>query len=868
MKTYNIQKNSYSHLALIIVLLFFALQTSAKSKAQPSTDQLLKTSDKAYTQKRYAVASDYYESYLEKIKGANNDAVIRKLLDCYLQTHSYPKAIQTYNKISNKSNLTFFNQNLKIKISDLLARYGRYSEAVELLKTVDGYDEKADGFSTKNILAMKKDSAKWKIKGLNLNTEYREYSPFLLNNTLLFSSNRPENIKKNAYEWDGKNYSRLWQTNELAFDSVDAENLRQNSIRQFNYAKNTSGVYALSDNDVLKGDKSLLKKRAKINPKQFPSAEPLNGLKKLKYNAGPISINNNNHAYFSANSPIKSKDGIYKMSIWEGNYNGNTIENIKTLDLGLGAGTNYSIMHPTVNQDGTLLVFCSDKKNGNGGYDLYFAQREDVTKPWGSVQSFPSEVNTAGNEVYPAITKDGFLYFSSDGKSGLGGLDLYRINIKEMMNKKARIEHLEYPVNTSSDDFGWTQDAKGEKCFFTSDRINNTDNIFMAVKNPVKTVAKNNPKPVAQKPAPSQPVEKSKKTNRYVSGLVKDKITNKPLEGADIFLWDKNKNTVTVAKTNSKGIYSIPVNSDGDYVVKALKPELGSDCTEFTVENKNPNDSITQVEQILRIGNKYRAGYTWKLDNIHYDYNKWDIRPDARPILNQLVDTLKRYPITIELGSHTDSRGNDQYNMKLSELRAKSAVDYLISKGISASRLTAKGYGESKLVNKCGNGVPCSEADHQLNRRTEVKVLNYIIPNALKNINFNYTTGKTLKLSDLPKDFFENCSSSIDELDNIDTNKMFESAKPAENEVKKETATSNNYTQTAKINYFVVVSSSADKKMSESNLQKTKLLGYKAVLISENGRYRVAVPASSQTEADQIKSKLQKSFKDAWILRK
>lgn len=225
--------------------------------------------------------------------------------------------MQAYNNISNKSNLTFIRQELKIQISDLLARYGRYNEAVELLKNVDGYEEKTSGFLMKNVVAMKKDSTKWAIKGLNINTEYREYSPFLLNNMFFFSSNRPEDVKKNAYEWDGKNYSRLWQTNALEFDSLIAENSSKNSVSKFNDAKNTSGVYALSDNNVLKGDKNILKNPIKIYPKKFRSAVLLNGLKNLKRNAGPISIDKNNRAYFSANSSMKDANGIYKMCIWK-----------------------------------------------------------------------------------------------------------------------------------------------------------------------------------------------------------------------------------------------------------------------------------------------------------------------------------------------------------------------------------------------------------------------------------------------------------------------------------------------------------------------------------------------------------------------
>lgn len=868
----NIQKYTTALFWSMLIVLLLLGNTSAVSQiSKQQSYKLLKISDNAYNEKKFAVAANNYEVYLNKSNDKSNYLVINKLLDCYLQMRAYSLAMETYEKIENKSNLTFANNDIKIKISDMLARYGKYEEASTLLKTVNGYEEKNEGFSPMEIEDMKRDSTKWKIVGLNFNTKYREYAPFLQNSMLIFSSNRPESVKKTAYDWDGNNYSHLWQTDALVVDTTDLsqEDNTSTTNNTTNKDKKLSDIYVLSDNEVFKGHKISRDKSLSINPEVFPSVELLEGTKKLKYNTGSISLDKNNHAYFSANSTEKDKDGFNKVCIKEGDYKGNIIENIKSLDLGNGAGTEYSVMHPAVNNDGTVLVFSSNKKGGAGGYDLYFLQRADMSKSWGAVRSFKSGINTVGNEVYPMITKDGFLYFSSDAKSGLGGLDLYRANLNDVLANKGKVEHLQYPINSGADDFGWTQDNKGDKCFFTSDRYGDNDNIFMAIKSVTKPAVKPVTKPATKPTVGIVEVIKRPTNNHYLIGYVKDKVTDKPLEGADVFLLEKGTDNIAVAQTDSKGKYMIPVQSDGPVQLKATKADLGNDCVDLNIK-RDPNDSILRVGYVLSLGNIYRVGYTWKLENIHYDFNKWDIRPDARPILDKVVEILKKYPITIELSSHTDSRGNDQYNMRLSELRAKSAVNYIVSKGIEVSRLKAKGYGETQLLNKCGNGVPCSEAEHQVNRRTEVKVLNYVVPNNLQNINTNYViTGKKIKLSDLPKDFFEKCTNEDTEENVPDIREGLQKVNLSNIESTNSNTQQNINVQTESIknNYYVVVSSSSDKNASEIEVQKLTSLGYHAVLLDNNGiRYRVAVPCASQTEAEQYKAKLQTLYKDAWIL--
>jgi outer membrane protein OmpA-like peptidoglycan-associated protein len=177
-----------------------------------------------------------------------------------------------------------------------------------------------------------------------------------------------------------------------------------------------------------------------------------------------------------------------------------------------------------------------------------------------------------------------------------------------------------------------------------------------------------------------------------------------------------------------------------------------------TIMNIKDQDTIQKTPHDLLL-DKYKVGYTWKLNNIHYDFDKSFIRKDARPILDSLVKILNTYPINVELGSHTDCRGSNEYNIALSQRRADAAVAYLISNGIDSRRIKARGYGETQLLNKCSDGVPCSKEAHQENRRTEVKVTSLNIPQPKSSeLDLDkFKAGEVIDKDQLPNNFFDNC---------------------------------------------------------------------------------------------------------------
>jgi outer membrane protein OmpA-like peptidoglycan-associated protein/tetratricopeptide (TPR) repeat protein len=398
----------------------------------------------------------------------------------------------------------------------------------------------------------------------------------------------------------------------------------------------------------------------------------------------------------------------------------------------------YSVGHPALSPDGKILYFVSDMKGGSGGTDIYYCSREG--EKWSKPTNLGPVINTFGNEMFPFIADNGDLYFSSDGHPGFGGLDIF---VSRMVDGKwTRPKNLGRPMNSSYDDFSLAEYKNTGKGLFCSNRPDGkgADDIYCFNRIPF------------EKPAILiAPVQ------AMVSGCVQDKSTLEPIPGATVFLLDNESGKVLVLKANSAGCFKTPVKKGTHYLVKAMQNGYIADCMPFTFDLADTRNDLSIPRNLLL--DKLSVNRKFKLENIYYDFDKWNIRKDAEPSLNNLVRIMKENSITVELGSHTDCRGSDDYNMRLSQHRAESAVQYIISSGIDASRITAHGYGETQLTNKCSNGVPCTEAEHQANRRTEFKVLSSYEDKT--NGTFSpekFREGEIIDSRFLPDGFFFNCS--------------------------------------------------------------------------------------------------------------
>lgn len=358
---------------------------------------------------------------------------------------------------------------------------------------------------------------------------------------------------------------------------------------------------------------------------------------------------------------------------------------------------------PSISADGKTLYFASNRRGGKGGLDIYRTKMDENGK-WGKVSNLGETINTPGDESFPFITEDGRLYFSSDGQPSLGGLDLF---VATKKGETTVVENLGTGINTVSDDFGitWKSPTEG---FFTSNRAGGKgdDDIYSF------RDGRNDPRIV--------------KFNTMGKAYQKDdKGVESILPNTLVKLLDDKGTTVAETTTDAEGNFKFAMEPSKNYTMYVEKEQYYTKRDPFTTVGKSPAyDDLVAKETTIDLNHKLvidkiKVKQTFVVENINYDYDKWDIRPEAALEIDKIVEFLKDNPtISIELGSHTDSRGDDVYNMKLSQKRAESCKTYIISKGIKAERVSSKGYGESMpLINDAA-----TEEDFQKNRRTEFKI--------------------------------------------------------------------------------------------------------------------------------------------------
>jgi len=357
----------------------------------------------------------------------------------------------------------------------------------------------------------------------------------------------------------------------------------------------------------------------------------------------------------------------------------------------------YSVGHAALSRDGETLYFVSDMPGGQGGTDIWYCERL-LNGDWGEPKNAGSMINSAGDEMFPSITEAGTLYFSSNGWPGMGNLDVFTATGSKDNWSKAVNMH--YPVNSSADDFAYT----------VNDITNLTEAGFMS---------SNRSGGVGSDDIYSYTFWKPK-FNVVLQGVTYDKETEDPLPEADVTLFSEKGEVLAKKQSADAGKFEFEVEVQAAYQVLGEKVGYMPDSVFTNTNGLNAGDTV----HVALYLDQLKEGKTFRLDNIYYDFDKYNIRKDAAIVLDGLVKIMKENPtLRIELSSHTDSRGSDKYNMTLSQKRAQAAVDYLVTRGIARDRMIAKGYGESKLLNRCANGVKCSEAEHQLNRRTEFTVL-------------------------------------------------------------------------------------------------------------------------------------------------
>ncbi len=383
---------------------------------------------------------------------------------------------------------------------------------------------------------------------------------------------------------------------------------------------------------------------------------------------------------------------------------------------------------PAFSRDGKTIYFASNRPGGFGGIDLYRVNM-DASGRFGNPVNMGKEINTAGDEMFPYVSEDGKLYFASDGHPGLGKLDLF---VAIRSGGKITVENMGLPYNSNMDDFGLVMRKNGD-VFFSSNRAGGKGDDDIYYYEAPKQTELADATPLIPRSTPdslSKPLEI--KTVRYfLAGTIYTKNANNqnvPLDSATVKILatgqDEPLKEIITQKDGKFG--PIAVQEDNDYVILGSKKNYLAKREDFSMYGRTIPQSlltkaITDTTFFASLNlEEITLDKTFRVENIYYDLDKWDIRPDAALELNKLVQILVDNPtIKIELGSHTDARATEIYNLRLSQRRAESAVNYIVSKGIDRGRITAKGYGESELLIRNAK----TEDEHQTNRRTEFKII-------------------------------------------------------------------------------------------------------------------------------------------------
>jgi outer membrane protein OmpA-like peptidoglycan-associated protein len=404
--------------------------------------------------------------------------------------------------------------------------------------------------------------------------------------------------------------------------------------------------------------------------------------------------------YFTGNNYINGKVNkydkkeillkLYKASFLNGEW-GNIVE--------LPFNSNqYSVAHPALSPDNKTLYFASNMPGSMGQSDLFKVEINDQGG-FSIPANLGNTINTEGRESFPYITENNELYFASDGRPGLGGLDIYVAKINKD-NTFEDIKNIGTPVNGAQDDFSFIIDTNSKNGFFSSNRPsgNGSDDIYKFSE--IKKIA----------------------CEKLVSGSIVDQDSKEVVTDAKVSLFDENFKFIKETSSDDSGQYEFDVVCGKVYYVRAEKEDYDTKEGKVVVDKSNENTlfSLALDKRIKPIAVGVDLAKILDIPVIYFGLNKSDIKKEAIFELEKIVVILNQFPdMKIEVLSYTDSRQTAEFNMALSERRAKSTIAWFIKNGINKDRLTGKGYGETKLVNNCSDGVQCTEEEHMKNRRSE-----------------------------------------------------------------------------------------------------------------------------------------------------
>ena len=636
------------------------LSTTSLLFAQPEKE--LEKANEMYKNFSYVDAIKIYERIAQK--GFVNQEMLQSLGNAYYYNAEYKKALPWYEQLFQEGKYKV-KPEYYYRYAQTLKSVGDYTQADKMMakfvELTNANDTRAALFEENKDYqtVIKNNSGRFQLNNASVNTENSEYGTAFYGDKIVFAGATDARKAKRGVS--------QW-TGESFYDLYEAEHFDQ----------------------------------------KLGSRKPFSSSINTQFNEStPVFTKDGNTMYFTRNNYVNRKLGsdientiLLKILRATKDKNGNW-GNIVEVPFN---SDQYNVAHPALSPDEKYLYFASDMPGSFGNSDIF---RVEILgdNQYGTPENLGNIINTAGRESFPYISKDNVLYYSSDGIPGLGGLDIFAVKFNADGSTSKPV-NIGMPGNSADDDFCFVFNSDSKIGFLTSNRPGGKgkDDIYSFHED--------------------KPLLFSCQKN--IKGIVKDAKTKAVIADAKVILSDKVMKEVSTDKSKTDGTFTFEkVNcNDSHYYLRGEKEKYETAEVNVTVGKDEVVYEILLNPRQVAIEKGMDLAKVFEIKEIKFDYNKANIRPDAEVELTKIVEVMREYPkMKIDIRSHTDSRGADSYNLKLSDRRAKATLEWIVKQGIDRKRLKAKGYGETRLVNGCSNGVPCTEEEHQENRRSEFIVV-------------------------------------------------------------------------------------------------------------------------------------------------
>jgi outer membrane protein OmpA-like peptidoglycan-associated protein len=698
----------------IIIIVFSVQLINAQT-------QDLKRAQRFFERTFYSEAIPLYENIIQENYSVT---VLKNLADCYYYTNDYANAQRLYRSLISRFS-SELEEEYYFRYSQTLKATGNYEEANAVIRNYlissnnknELINFEKRNATLENVSAIGK---RFEIKNLAINTVNSEFGAVQHRQNLIFSGVKKETgLFDKIYKWNNEEY--------LDLVSVPSENVNF-SDSVVNYFSNEINTSMHEANVVFTKDSKT------------------------------IYFTRNN---YKKGKRGKNKDKISNLQIFKAELVDNKWANITSLPFN---SEDYSVEHPALSNDEKTLYFASDMPGTLGSFDIFSVAVNGTV--YGTPINLGDKINTNKKEQFPFVSKDDKLYFSSNGHAGYGSLDVF---VSEMQgNTFSEPSNVGLPVNSGFDDFSFNIDSDTKLGYFASNRTGGkgNDDIYelketkaLLIEDCKQLIAgvitdvdsklplenalvslQNSDKVEIQKISTTQDGKFSftvacesvysvfavkedytKDSKSFKLNKERDRISDASMalkslttirNEEELVLQKKKNEELALLEQKKKEQLALIEKEKQDKLI-AAKNEIEA----AKIKKKEKVDRIVAAEKdVVKVKNQLII----KTDPIYFDYDLWYIRKESKPILNRVIELMKKYPeMVVEIGSHTDNRGNDKYNMNLSSNRAQSTREYFINLGISEKRIFAKGYGETVQIIKCEHNESCTEEQHELNRRSE-----------------------------------------------------------------------------------------------------------------------------------------------------